>query len=241
MSEFLDAIILSSREYREYDALLSVLTREYGVMQVVARGICKIKSKNASACQPFTYARVQLLIQERRELQGLRSAQIIESYRYIREDLLKQSIASFFCECIEKSRFEQDVFSVLKGSLDALQETKRPFTVLCLFQSIMNRLHGIEPYVDGCVRCRQTRCIHAISVRDGGFVCRFCHQHFDKAQSKERLKCFRLFCKAKWEHYELLAEVSADFQDFENLYSFFEEHAGIPINSIRFLRKLAAL
>ena len=150
------------QEYREHDAILHVLCRKRGIVHVNARGIQKVKSKNAPACQLFTHVRMQLPLQETRSIYTLRSAEIIEGYRHIREDLLKQSIAAYVCECIDASKFEEDVFEVVQTVLDILQETTHPIRILCLFQAIMNRMHGIEPYVDGCVRCGNQKAIYAI-------------------------------------------------------------------------------
>jgi len=53
------------------------------------------------------------------------------------------------------------------------------------------------------------------------------------------LKCFRLLCKAEMSHYEIL-QTYPDFtyEDFEQVYAFFENYAGIALKSIRFLRCL---
>ena len=239
MIEQIDAIILNSKDYKEKDALISVLSEKYGLLHLVAKGIRKINSKNASACLPFTNANLMVDIKEQRDLHTLQSAVIIRSFRLIREDLLKQSMASFFCEMIEKSNFDEGVYSVLLEALSYLQEAQNPFGVLCLFQSIMNRMHGIEPFVDGCVRCGALHNIYALSYRDGGFVCTSCsRQGMDFIQNKERLKKFRLLCKAKWMHYEILKEVLFDYDDFLHLYAYFEEYAGIGMKSIRFLKTI---
>ena len=242
MIEQIDAIILDSKDYKEKDALLSVLSLKYGILHLVARGIRKINSKNASACLPFTYAKLMVDLKEQRSLHTLQSAVILKSYRKIREDLLKQSIASYFCEMIEKSNFDEDVFSILLEALSCLQDTKNPVSVLCLFQSIMNRMHGIEPFVDGCVRCGGLHNIYALSYRDGGFVCSSCYrQGIDSVQDKERLKKFRILCKAKWEHYEIIKEIPFDYDDFLHVYTYFEEYAGIGMKSIRFLKTICEM
>lgn len=243
MNDQLNGIVLSAKEYREHDMLLCVLSEEKGIVRFVARGVRKIKSKNASACLPFTFAQIQLNYQEQRSLQMLRTAEILKSFRFIREDLLKQSIASYFCECIEKSDFDDCVFPLLKESLDILESTTHPMRILCLFQAIMNRMHGIEPFVDGCVRCGRENGIYAISFKDGGFVCKPCYQlHADIQKSTLDLKCFRLLCRAQLQHYGVLKKYSDfTFSNFEDLYGYFQNYAGINVKSIRFLRSLMNL
>ncbi|MEG2507064.1 MAG: DNA repair protein RecO [Longicatena sp.] len=239
----IEGIVIDFKEYREHDALLQVLDREGNIISMVARGIQKVKSKNASACQLFTFARFQLNVHAHSTLQSLRSAEILDSYRSIREDLMKQSIASFFCECIYKSAFDQNVFVLLKTCLERLQTSDHPILVLCLFQSLMNQYHGIEPMVDSCVRCGNSKHIVGISLNSGGFICEECfNRNEDVKKSVAQLKRFRLLCKAKNEHYDILTTCGCfTFSDFEALYQFFEEYAGIALRSIRFLRHLYAM
>ena len=151
MQEEVCGILVDVKEYREHDALLKVLCEDGSLLSLSARGVRKVTSKNAPAVQLFTLARLQLNYQQTASIQSLRRAEIINSYRKIREDLVKQSIASYFCECIYRSGFEENVYILLKQSLDILQDAKHPLQILCLFQAVMNRMHGIELFVDGCV------------------------------------------------------------------------------------------
>lgn len=235
-------IVIANREYREQDALLHVLCSNGILLSIHARGIQKVKSKNASACQLFTESRFLLNYREASNIQSLRSAEIQNSYRTIREDLYRQSIAAYMCEVMDASQFEENVYPLLKTTLDILAKCEDPLYILCLFQSIINHLHGIEPYVDGCVRCGATKRIKAISTLDGGLICEGCCTSQDVIKEISQLKTFRLLCKAKLQHYEVLESLpSFDFQDFLLLYDFFAEYAGVIIRSIRFLKHLYAM
>ena len=107
MQEEVCGILVDVKEYREHDALLKVLCEDGSLLSLSARGVRKVTSKNAPAVQLFTLARLQLNYQQTASIQSLRRAEIINSYRKIREDLVKQSIASYFCECIYRSGFEE--------------------------------------------------------------------------------------------------------------------------------------
>ena len=124
MQEEVCGILVDVKEYREHDALLKVLCEDGSLLSLSARGVRKVTSKNAPAVQLFTLARLQLNYQQTASIQSLRRAEIINSYRKIREDLVKQSIASYFCECIYRSGFEENVYILLKQSLDILQDAK---------------------------------------------------------------------------------------------------------------------
>ena len=144
---------------------------------------------------------------------------------------------------MDASKFEEDQFEFLYFCLSILEKTNHPMRILCLFQSEMNRMHGIEPYVDGCVRCGSQKGIYGISTLDGGFVCKSCFQTMkDEAKAKEDLTCFRLLCKARLEHYSILESYDVfTFTHFLDLYQFFYEYSGISVRSIKFLKMVAEM
>lgn len=244
MNKTLEGIILSSREYREYDVILTVLCKELGVQSLVARGIRKLSSKNAGACQLFTYARFYIDYHEQKRMHGLRTADVIDSYRIIREDLIKQAVASLLCECMEKAELEQEeAFDFLKEAMDDLKESDQPYALLALFFACMNHKLGIEPYVDGCVSCGRTHGIAGISLAQGGFVCQSClTRGKDQGYGKEDLKCFRILCHANLSQFPQVVQYQNwTYEHFMMVYRFFEEYSGIRLKSIRFLTCLQSL
>lgn len=240
MNNFIEGIVVAYQEYREHDALLTILTKEGNCIRVSAKGIQKVKSKNAPACQLFTKSRFYVHYKETATIQSLRTAEILESFHRIRDDLEKQSIATLFCELLQKSDFEDSyAYELLETALYLLEKETDPIILLCLIQSIVNRMHGIEMQCDCCVRCGTQQGIQAISLKDGGFVCGACRKTYDHAYGKEDLIRFRLLCKAQLKHYEILKQQQGfTFDHFEQLYEFFEEYAGIPVKSIQFLKLL---
>lgn len=240
MNREVEGIVIYYQEYKENDVILHVVTKDDEKIQCIAKGVQKITSKNASACQLFTYTRLQLFQRGSNSIQTLKSAEIIYGYRHIREDLIKQTIATYMCECIDKSEFVQNMFYLLEKAFAILEITTHPQRILCLFQAVINRMHGIEPFVDGCVRCRRQNHICAISILDGGFVCQSCFRNVsDFKYSKNRLQHFRLLCKAGIENYEILKRIDDfTFEDFFELFDFFQEYAGVSIKSIRFLKSV---
>ena len=243
MNNDIEGIVLQYQPYREHDAIIHVLCKDYGILHIVCKGVQKIKSKNAAAIQPFTYARIFLLEQKRGSLQTLKNAEIIHSFRKIRESLEKTCCATYMCECVDVSHFDFDCFDAMYQVLQILETTKEPLKILCLFQSLMNRMHGIEPYVDGCVRCQSSSHIHAISYTDGGFICTKCMHLEDDEKTKQQLQVFRLFCKAGLEHYPILDETihEISIDQFMDLYRFFYDYSGIRVKSIKFLKTVFAL
>lgn len=242
MIRILTGIVLSLQDYREHDAILTVLCEEDGVQSFVARGIRKLSSKNAGSTQVFTHASFYVDFHERKTMHGMRTADIIHSHRLLREDLQKQAIAAIFCECMERIELYdyKEAFHMLADSLSLLENTPQPYALAGLFLAIMNQTNGIEPFVDGCVHCMSLHNIVTISLQDGGFVCKDCfRKEHMVCYPKHELTCFRLLCKATLPQYKILESYGKwTYHDFIKIYNFFEEYSGIHLKSIRFLKMI---
>lgn len=238
----MEGIILSQNDYREHDVILRLLCKQEGYQSLIARGIRRITSKNAGAIQPFSHVKCFIDYHEGKTIHTMRTADVIESYRSIREDLEKQSIAAIICECMEKAEMTEG-FAFLKQALDDLARTRQPYGLLALFFSCMNRYIGIEPYVDGCVKCGSERRICAISWKQGGFICRDCYREGDDMHyDKETLKCFRLLCKAQPDQFSIVESYQDwSYEHFMLVYRFFAEYGGIRLNSLRFMQCLQGM
>ncbi len=242
MTDKIEGIVINTRDYREHDAILTVFTKKYGRQNIIVRGVKKVKSKNLSSSQVFTHAYFYFRYHEGSTIHTLTTADIIQSNRVLREQLLKQSIASILCEICETMEDEQseEVFGLLMESFHILVQTDKPYVIACLFMSCILQMLGIEPYVDGCVRCNRKQGICSISWKDGGFVCQYCyHPGMGRCYELDQLKLFRLISKAKLEHYSILTTYSdCDYNSFLLHYAFFEHYSGIHLKSIKFLHCL---
>jgi DNA repair protein RecO (recombination protein O) len=68
------AFILQHRKYRESSLILDVLTRDYGIVSILARGVRKSKSKTAGVLLAFTSLKISYI--DRRELKILTNVEL---------------------------------------------------------------------------------------------------------------------------------------------------------------------
>lgn len=242
MNKTICGIVLSVNDYRENDAIVKLLGDDDCRYSLIARGIRKISSKNIGSVQPFQYARFFIDYQEQRTMHSMKTADTLYSFRKLRENLYKQSIADVFCECMEKVELQEGSSRFFLAILKQLERSNQHYLIAALFFAHMNRELGIEPFVDGCASCGRENRLCAISLAQGGLVCQDCYRQNDHLYEKSELKSFRILCKAGLEHIELLeATQSWHYEHFLMVYRFFAEYSGISIRSIRFLTHLAKL
>lgn len=94
------AIVLSRRDFRESDQIISVFIQEKGKCELLARGVKKIISKNSAHLEPFSV--VDIDIAYGKELNYLTTVQAVEYFALIRKDMYKSMAAQYVVELIDQ-------------------------------------------------------------------------------------------------------------------------------------------
>jgi hypothetical protein len=81
----MEAIVLSRRDFREYDQIITVYTKEQGKLELLARGVKKIVSKNTAHLEPFSYGMIESV--PGKEILHLTTAQPLHTFPFIRSNL----------------------------------------------------------------------------------------------------------------------------------------------------------
>ena len=89
-------IVLKTQSYKESDALVTVYFKDYGKMTLIARGVKKLKSKNAAACQSLTLSEFTFI--PRNGLSTLIKASSVDFYR------IRSLRELFYGICFKKRR-----------------------------------------------------------------------------------------------------------------------------------------
>jgi len=96
----MDAIVLSRRDIKEHDQIISVLTKDQGKLDLYARGVKKIVSKNTAHLEPFSV--VDIDIAAGKEFGYVTRVQSIEYFVNIRNDLEKSMAASYVVSLVDR-------------------------------------------------------------------------------------------------------------------------------------------
>lgn len=234
-----NGIVLKSLPYKENDALLSVFTKEYGKVTLLAKGIKKIKSKNSPACQSLTKSEFTFI--PRIGISTLIKATSIDYYMLIKKDIIKEAYASFILEFYYKNCTDNqpniEEYNLINTYLTLLNSQEQSWLLYVLLISSLLELSGSKLCADGCVRCNSTQ-IHAISIKEGGFICTNCKSQYDHVYSNEFLKFFRLICKGGFNHFDKIVIDDIYEEDFVQLFeAFFEEFIGMYMKSKKFIEQ----
>ncbi|MFD3447696.1 DNA repair protein RecO [Microbacteriaceae bacterium 4G12] len=243
MFQKIEGIVIRTNDYGETNKIITVFSREFGKVGLMARGAKKPKSRLAAVTQLFTYG--YFLVQTGSGLGTLQQGEIISAMRDIREDIFLTAYASYVVELTDKATEEKRnnpyLFELLYQTLQYMNEGIDPEILALIYQTKMMPVLGLYPELDTCAVCHQPGQFVAFSVREGGFLCSLHTEHdpYRIPLQEAASKLIRLFY-----HFDLARLGSVSVKDETKkqirtvLNSYYDEHSGLYLKSRRFLNQL---
>ena len=150
------ALVLRVTDYKEHDALLTVLTPNHGKMTVKARGLRRKNSPLVAPCQLLAYG--EFVLFEYRGQYTVNEAFSIELFQSLRRDLVKLSLGTYFAQVAELISQEDlpnpELLSLLLNCLHGLSKLDLPENkVKAVFELRTACLAGYTPDLFGCHIC----------------------------------------------------------------------------------------
>ncbi len=171
-----EGLVLRVSPYQEADAMLSVLTREQGLLSVRARGLRRAKSPLKSACQLLAYSEFTLF--ESRGFYTVNEASALEMFLPLREDLEKLSLAQYFAQVAEvlsqEDAPESGILPLTLNAIYALTKLTLPQRqIKAVFELRAMCVSGFQPELHGCAVCG-AEAPERFDVSEGCLICAGC-------------------------------------------------------------------
>lgn len=151
-----EAIVIRVRDFDEADKIAVLLTREEGKVQALARGARRPRNRYAAAMQLFTQVNAQLY--HGRSMDTLSQVEISESFRHLREDLVRMAYGTYVCELMdemikERQRYESP-YLLLLTTLHLLNAPEmEPEPIRRAYELKLLSILGFRPSLEACVAC----------------------------------------------------------------------------------------
>ncbi len=151
-----DGLIIKEHKINGDDRLVTVLTKDYGVLRAFVRGAQRLKSRNQCGSQLFSYS--SFSIYRGKDAYVIDEIQTKEIFFNLRNDIEKLALAQYFCELqYELAPTESDAESFLKLTLNCLHllcQNKRPALQLKAIAELRTlSLAGYMPDLVACDGC----------------------------------------------------------------------------------------
>lgn len=172
----IQGIVLRVTDYNDRDALLTVLTRNYGKLTVKARGLRRKNSPLIAPCQLLAYGEFTLF--EYRGQYTINEAHSIELFTPLRRDLTKLALGTYFAQAAEVLSQEDypspELQSLLLNCLYVLSRMNVPEAqVKAVFELRAACLSGYTPDLFGCHLCGSQEPVR-FDLAAGQLECRDC-------------------------------------------------------------------
>ena len=151
-----DGLVIRENAVGENDRVITVLTKDFGVVRAFANGAKRMKSRSQCATHLLSYSRFS--IYQGRNSCTVNEAQSIEIFFKFREDIERLSLAQYFCELageLTPETYEaEDYLKLMLNSLHFLANATRPQLLLkALTELRMLCLSGYMPDLTACETC----------------------------------------------------------------------------------------
>lgn len=152
-----DGLILREQNIGEQNRLVTVLTRSHGVVRAFVRNCRSLKSPKGAATRLLCYSR--LVIFAGRDTYTIDEAQSEEMFIPLRNDVVKMSLAQYFCELalhfVPENLPAGDYLRLLLNALYLLSRGMRPAALVkAAVELRMLTLGGYMPDLICCESCK---------------------------------------------------------------------------------------
>ncbi|NWF65580.1 MAG: DNA repair protein RecO [Chloroflexi bacterium] len=199
------AVVLRHSDWGEADRLLTLYTREHGMVRALAKGARKVTSRKAGHLQPFTHVTLQLA--RGRDLLLVTQVETINAFLPLHDDLVKTGHAAYVVElllrfCYEDEGANPSIFRLLVETLDRLEKETDAWLPVRYYEMRLLDAVGYRPHLFECANCGREVLpeVQFFSFITGGVICPRCGgglQHLTRI-SLETLKYLRHFQRSSY-------------------------------------------
>jgi DNA repair protein RecO (recombination protein O) len=238
-----EGIVIRTNNYSETNKIVTIYTREWGKVGVMARGAKKPNSRLTAITQLFSHG--YFLIYKGSGLGNLEQGEIISSMRSIREDIILTAYASYILELTDKCTDEKIpnpyLFELLLQTIIYMNEEYDLDVLIHIFEMKMLSSLGLYPTLNKCTVCGETDGHFSFSIRENGFICHRCLDtdpyHYKISSSTVKLlRIFYFFDLSRLGEISVKEETKKELKKVIDAY--YEEYSGLHLKSKRFLDQI---
>lgn len=216
-----DGLVIKETTIKDIDRMITIITRDFGVITAFVRGVKSIKSKRGSATSLLSYSNFNL--DSKGDTYTITEASVNKVFFGAGSDIVTLTVAQYFCElcnvfCPEE-RESEEFLRLILNSLHFLTDNKRsPELIKAITELRVAVNAGYAPNLVACNGCGKFEdAVMFFKLDDGTLYCNNCKKENCVSLTLTVLQAMRHIVYSK----------------FDNLYSF-----EIPDSDAKQLSKL---
>jgi len=226
--------IIKISQYKEFDAILTLLSENGELISFKGRSILKPTNKNFYTCQ--LYAKGEYCLENRTSLSHmfLKNSSLIEGTYELINDTSACIVLGLVVESIlllgdTINPDERILF--FDGVISALKTNKNYKTLSLIILKYLMVYSGIILEAGHCVKCGSKHDIVSVDYQEGGYVCKYC-KGLIAVKPPVYLRTYHFIIKADLENAK---DISVDDSTFKLLtrdfFNYLEDSAGLKLKS----------
>lgn len=239
----MEGIVISETPYSESSKIINIITKEMGLIGVMAKGANKLKSKLRTGSSKLSYAKFQITYKEK-GLSTLTEVNVINNLKNIKTDINRISFVYYIIDLVKqviKHEYNDNIYNVLIASILKIEECFDPQVITNILELKMLDYLGVKPVIDECASCGSKTNIITISGDRGGYLCQNCRQS-EYIVSDKTIKLIRMFYYvdiSKISKLDISKESKKEIDMFINEY--YDRYTGLYLKSKSFIKGLEKL
>ena len=151
-----EGLVIKEMNVGESDRLVTLFTREYGIIRAFASGAKKMNNKKGSATSALTYASFSII--KRKDTYKIYEAQTIRVFFSVGSDIERLTLSQYFCELAykfgENGASNPEMLRLFLNSLHFLNKEKRyPPLIKAITELRLAVISGYSPNLIACDGC----------------------------------------------------------------------------------------
>lgn len=175
-----EGVVLRTIKLGEADRIATIATRSRGKVRAVVKGVRRTRSRWGARLEPLSHV-AMLCWSGRGELDVVNQAELLDSFRHLREDYDRLSTALSMLEAVDhvsqEGHANPRLYRMLVGALRTLDERGGPLVLPAFYMKLL-ALEGAGPVLDSCAACGAPAedGLVAFDMGSGGALCRRCRR-----------------------------------------------------------------
>lgn len=241
--EEVTGIIVNETNYGETSKILNVITKEKGLISVIAKGCKNLKSPLRSVSSKLTYGTFIIYYKENK-ISTLKEVSVLDNFKNLKKDITSISYAAYMLELSEgviKQNNDPRIFDLLIQSLKKIDEGFDPLVIMNILELKYLEFLGVMPIIDSCAMCGKKTGIVTLSSYRGGYVCKDCYTN-ETMVSDKTIKLIRMFYYVDISKITKL-DISLKSKNEINLFldDYYSRYTGLYLKSKSFIKNLQKL
>ena len=209
MIEKVEGIVLNVRSYGETSKILNVLTKEHGIIGLMAKGAKGMKSELRSVTDKLIYGYFHIYYRENKLSNNLPMYTVVRSY------------------------------DLLIAALVKIEEGYDPMIITNILELKYLYFLGVMPVIDACSICGSKVSIATLSSVKGGYVCRNClkNEKIVSSNTIKLIRMFYYVELSKISKLDIKDISKREIGQF--LDEYYGEYTGLYLKSKEFLKNIS--